>query len=155
MIPSTIEAHLRQHHPGYQHHVHEVAMTAQELAASEHVSGRRVAKAVVLRLGGKLVMAVVPATERVGLAALEEATGSVAELVAEADFAPAFAPCEVGAEPPLALFGLQIFVDEKLEREPTLVMAAGTHRDSVVLDTREWLRCEKPQPVSGLGVRVA
>jgi Ala-tRNA(Pro) deacylase len=154
MIPTMIEAHLRQQHLGYEHHIHPFAMTAQQLAASEHVSGRRVAKPVVVQLDGRWALAVVAATDKVNLAALEEATGCGAELVPEAAFATRFAPCQPGSEPPLAVFGLPIFVDEKLEQEPSLLMSAGTHEDSVVLDTHEWMRCERVQPVAGLGLKV-
>ncbi len=155
MIPTMVEAHLRQKHQGYEHHVHAPAMTAQELAAAEHVSGRRVAKAVILRLDGQLAIAVVGAAEKLNLGAVEEATGMIAELVPEPEFAARFVPCEAGAEPPFALFGLPIFMDEKLERERTLVMPAGTHEDAVLLDTHQWMTCERVQPVANLGVRVA
>ena len=154
MIPATVEAYLRRQHSGFAHHVHPVAMTAQERAAADHVTGHRVAKPVIVRLGGRLVMAVVRATDRVNLAALEEATGDRAELVGEQEFAGRFAACEVGAEPPLALFGMPIFVDERIERVPTLVMPAGTHQDAVELDTNAWMRAEHAQPVSNLGVPI-
>jgi Ala-tRNA(Pro) deacylase len=152
MIPVTVEAYLRSHHSGFAHHVHPVAMTAQERAAADHVTGRRVAKPVIVRLGGRLAIAVVRATDRLNLAALEEATGERAELVGVRDFADRFAPCELGAEPPLALFGLPIFVDAGLERVPTLVMPAGTHQDAVELDTNAWMRAEHAQPISTLGL---
>lgn len=154
MIPAMIETHLRERHRVYEHHRHGVAMTAQELAASEHVSGYRVAKAVVLRLDGKLAMAVVAATDRVSLGTLEEATASTAELVPETEFAGSFRPCEPGSEPPLALFGLPIFVDEKLLHEKKLLMPAGTHEDAIALDTHEWIQCEEVQPIANLGIRV-
>jgi Ala-tRNA(Pro) deacylase len=151
MIPYMIEAHLRLRHQGFEHLVHQPAMTAQELAAAEHVSGRHVAKPVIVRMGGQLAIAVVAATDQVDLASLEEATGLGAELVGEEEFQRRFAPCEAGAEPPLAVFGFPIYVDAKLENERTLVMPAGTHEDAVVLDTHEWMRCERVQPVSHLG----
>jgi Ala-tRNA(Pro) deacylase len=153
MIPSLIETHLREHHPDYVHHAHARALTAQELAAAEHVSGYRVAKPVVVRLDGKLAIAVVAAADRVSLGTLEEATAANAELVPEAEFWPTFRPCDPGAEPPLALFGIPIFVDEKLLSEQRLVMPAGTHEDAVVLETGEWLRCEQVQPIANLGIR--
>jgi len=153
MIPTMIEAHLRLRHQGYEHHVHEPVMTAQELAAVEHVSGRRVAKSVVVRVNGELALAVVGATEKVNLGALDEVTGHTSELVPEREFAERFMPCEAGAEPPFALFGLPIFVDEKLERERTVLMPVGTHEDAVLLDTHEWINCEKAQPVANLGLR--
>jgi len=152
MIPAMIQAHLRLKHQGFEHHVHPAVMTAQELAAAEHVSGRRVAKPVVIRMDGDLALAVVAANERLNLAALEEATGLSAELVGEKEFAPRFAPCDRGAEPPLALFGVPIFMDSKLEQVRTLLMPAGTHEDAVLLDTHEWMACETVQPVVNLGV---
>ncbi len=152
MIPALIEEHLRQHHGGFVHAVHPDAVTAQDLAAAEHVTGRRVAKTVVVKLGDELAFAVVRATDRVNLAAIEEATGELADLAPESAFAEFFRPCEIGSEPPLGLFGLPIFVDEKLVQEQTLVMPAGTHRDAVELDAGEWLRCEGAQPVFNLGV---
>jgi Ala-tRNA(Pro) deacylase len=154
MIPTMIEAHLRLRHQGFEHHTHAAAVTAQDLAAAEHVSGRRVAKPVVVSLDGQLAMAVVAATDKVNLAALEEATGRAVELVPEAVFAGRFDPCEPGAEPPLSVFGVPIFVDQKLEQERWLVMQAGTHEDAVVLDTYEWMNCERVQTIANLGTHV-
>jgi Ala-tRNA(Pro) deacylase len=153
MIPAMIETHLRERHRVYEHHRHALAMSAQELAASEHVTGYRVAKAVVVKLDGKLAIAVVAATDRVALGTLEEATASTAELVPEDEFAGSFRPCEPGAEPPLAMFGLPIFVDEKLLHEKKLLMPAGTHEDAIALDTHEWIQCEEVQPIANLGIR--
>jgi Ala-tRNA(Pro) deacylase len=151
MIPPSIQAHLRQFHAGWEHHVHPIATSAQELAAREHVSGHRVAKPIVVRLGGKLAIAVVSAVERVRLGVLEEATGAAAELVDSQDLLEPFRPCEAGAEPPLAVFDVPIFVDANLAREPRLVMPGGTYQDAIVLDTAEWLRCERVQPIANLG----
>lgn len=154
MIPTTIETHLREHHGNFKHTTHRWAVTAQELAAVEHVKGKKVAKPVVIRVGGKLAMAVVSAPHKVNLGVLEEAMGANADLVPEAEFKGRFAPCEPGAEPPLALFGLPIFVDEELMLEPTLVMQAGTHEDAIELTTGDWIKCEGVQPVAGLGMAV-
>ncbi len=153
MIPAMIETHLRAHHGAYEHHRHASAATAQELAAAEHVSGYHVAKPVVVKLGGELALAVVSAADRVSLGVLEEATGNEAELVPETEFAGRFEPCDAGAEPALAVFGVPILADEKLLHARRIVMPAGTHEDSIVLDTHEWIRCEKVQPIANLGVR--
>ncbi len=153
MIPAAVEAHLRRRYASYQHHVHPAARSAQALAAAEHASGHRVAKVVVLRLDGELAIAVVAATDRVDVRPLEEATGARAELARERDFAHRFLPCELGAEPPLALFGVPIYVDDKLIRERTLVFPAGSHVDSAVLDTGEWAWCERVRAIANLGRR--
>jgi Ala-tRNA(Pro) deacylase len=153
MIPAVVEAHLRQRYAVFEHHVHASAFTAQELAAADHVSGYRVAKLVVLKLRGTLAIAVVAATDRVNLHPLEEAMGTRAELAPEAEFQERFRPCEPGAEPPLAVFGIPIYVDDKLIRERTILVPAGTHEDAVILDTSEWLWCEKVRPIMNLGQR--
>jgi len=151
MIPEPIEKYLEAHHLPFARHEHPRAVPAQELAAVEHVSGHRVAKPVVVSLDGWLAIAVVPAHRFVDLKVLARAAASAkAELVPEAAFAKRFWPCERGAEPPLAMFGLPIYVDEALSREPFLVMRAGTHEDSIVVTTREWMRSEGALPLVGL-----
>ncbi len=155
MIPALVESHLRETYRGFEHHTHVAAATAQELAAADHVTGYRVAKPVVVKLDGALAIAVVAATDRVNLGALEEATASRAELVSESEFSGRFSPCDAGAEPPLAIFGAQIFVDDKLAREPRILMPAGTHEDSVVVETGEWMRGEMVQEVPNLGRRAS
>lgn len=153
MIPAIVEAYLRQRYKAYEHHVHATAGSAQELAAAEHVSGYRVAKPVVVKLGGDLAIAVVAATDRVNVHPLEEVSGFHAELACEREFAERFRPCEPGAEPPLAIFGLPIYVDDKLTRERTVVFQAGTHEDSAVVDTSEWVWRERAELITNLGLR--
>jgi Ala-tRNA(Pro) deacylase len=152
MIPESVDRYLKQHRLPYEHTVHARAVPAQRLAAAEHVSGERVAKPVVVSLDGDLALAVVSATHRVDLDALQRATGARrVELVPEALFADRFTPCEAGAEPALGLFGLPLYVDDDLLHEAWLVMRAGTHEDAIRVDTRAWLEAEQARPVPGLG----
>ena len=153
MIPERIESYLKARHLGFEHRVHHRTVPAQMLAAAEHVSGGRVAKTVVVSLDGSLAIAVVPATEKVDLEALARATGSASvQIVPEASFAERFWPCEPGDEPPLGLFGMPIYVEETLSREPSLIMRGGTHEDALSIDTAAWMSSEQVQPVRGLGI---
>ncbi|HET6440391.1 MAG TPA: YbaK/EbsC family protein [Anaeromyxobacter sp.] len=152
MIPQRIDEYLKQNHPACEHSAHMRAVAAQRVAAAEHVSGDRLAKTVVVRLDDELVLAVVAADRRVDLGALSLSTGALrAQLAAETEFAPRFEPCEAGAEPPLGLFGMPIYVDADLAREPWLVMRGGTHEDAIRMRTDEWLDVENVRVVSGLG----
>jgi Ala-tRNA(Pro) deacylase len=152
MIPERVDQYLRQHHPAFEHMSHIRAVAAQRLAAAEHVTGARVAKPVVVSLDSQLALAVVAADRKVDLDALALAAGArVAELVPEGSFAGRFEPCEAGAEPPLRLFGLPIYVDLALAREPWIVMRGGTHEDAVRMRTEEWLAEEGARVVEGLG----
>jgi Ala-tRNA(Pro) deacylase len=155
MIPANVEAHLRAHHPSYEHHRHAPAMSGQALAHAEHVTGYRVAKVVAVKVGGRRALAVVSAAEKVRLGVLEEATGCEVELVPEGELWGWFKACEVGAEPPLAFFGMPIFADAGLLREKRIVMPGGTYQDSIVVDTEEWARCEKVQEIPNLAAAAA
>ncbi|HEU4384097.1 MAG TPA: YbaK/EbsC family protein [Anaeromyxobacteraceae bacterium] len=153
MIPAPIETYLREHHLPFEHHVHARAIPAQMFAAAEHVSGSRVAKPVVVSLDGHQCIAVVSAMQKVDLEALSRATRARdVRLVPEAVFAEKFWPCEPGAEPPLGMFGMPIYVDAELAHEPFLVMRGGTHEDSIQVETRAWMKAESVHPVPGLGL---
>jgi len=152
MIPETIDRYLKQHHLAYEHTVHSRTVAAQRLAAAEHVTGDRIAKPVVVSVDGVFALAVVSATEKVDVEALRRATGAEkVEIVPEQAFEGRFAPCEVGAEPPLGLFGLPMYVDAHLAREPWIVMRGGTHEDAIRIETAAWLRAEGVTPVERLG----
>ena len=111
------------------------------------------AKPVLVSLDGELTMVVIGADWRLDLDVLRRITvARSVELVSKAAFATRFDPCEAGAEPPLGLFGLPIFVDEALAREPWIVMRGGTHEDALRIRTDEWLREEHVRPVPQLGV---
>jgi Ala-tRNA(Pro) deacylase len=153
MIPMIVEEYLRRWYSGFEYCVHAPAQTAQQRAIAEHVSGYRVAKMVVLKVDGDMVIAVIAATDRVNVHPLEEATGARVALASEAEFADRFLPCEPGTAPPMALFGLPIYVDDKLMREPSIVIPAGTREDAAVVRTAEWLWCERVQPLINLGSR--
>ncbi len=156
MIPAPIEKYLQDHRLAFAHHAHRRAVPAQVLAAVEHVSGRRVAKPVVVSLDGWLAIAVVPAHRRVDLEVLARGTASAeAELVPEPVFAGRFWPCEEGAEPPLAMFGVPILVDDALSREPFLLMRAGTHEDVMLVTTRDWMRSERARSIVGLAAEAS
>ncbi|HTP29267.1 MAG TPA: YbaK/EbsC family protein [Anaeromyxobacteraceae bacterium] len=151
MIPTMINSYLRDHNLRFEHFVHGRVVAAQRLAAAEHVPGVRVAKVVVVSVDGKLSLAVVPAPSLVDTSTLCEALhANSVELVPEDHFADKFWPCEPGAEPPLSMFGLPIFVDAGLARQPWILARGGTHEDAIQLDTDDWLLSEHARIVEGL-----
>ena len=152
MIPAMVDAYLREHKLHFEHYIHGRAVAAQRLAAAEHVPGKRVAKVVVVSVDGRLALAVVSALDRLNVDALARALDATdVHLVPEARYAERFWPCEAGAEPPLSLFGVPIYVDSELAREPWILMRGGTHEDALQVDTDDWLLSEHARIVEGLG----
>lgn len=114
---------------------HSEAFTAQEAAAAAHVPGKNLAKTVMVRLDGDMVMVVLPSTFRVSLEKLEHVTGAGAvELAGEDEFRDLFPTCEPGAMPPFGnLWDMQVFVDQHLREDERIAFPAGNHHELVRL----------------------
>jgi Ala-tRNA(Pro) deacylase len=121
---------------------HSTAYTAQEIAASAHVKGRNMAKTVVVKLSGKLALAVLPAKYHVSLEKLEAAAGAgAAELATEEEFVKSFPGCETGAMPPFGnLYGLPVYVDETLSRDEEIAFNAGSHTELIQMAYADFAR---------------
>ena len=125
---------------------HRDVYTAQERAAAAHISGRLVAKVVVVRDGEWHAMVVLPAAGRVDLPALRQATGRPGlELAGETELARLFPDCDVGAMPPFGrLYGLPVYLDSTLAERPEMVFPGGSHHEEVRMPMHEYLRIERP-----------
>jgi Ala-tRNA(Pro) deacylase len=112
---------------------HREAFTAQEVAAAQHVPGAEMAKVVMALAGDRLVMTVLPATARLDVSKLARAMHEPeVRLAAEHEFVNAFPNCEAGAMPPFGgLFGLPVYVDERLTRDRRVVFQAGDHTHTI------------------------
>ncbi|HET6177458.1 MAG TPA: YbaK/EbsC family protein [Candidatus Sulfotelmatobacter sp.] len=114
---------------------HSVAYTAQGIAALTHMSGRKLAKTVIVKIDGLLAMAVVPAALHVDLERLRTLTGArVVEIASEREFKDAFPDCETGAMPPFGnLYDMTVYADASF---------AGTKRlPSVRARIANWFAC--------------
>src|SRR3990170_4101201 len=99
-----VKALLEREGINYKHLRHEPAFTAQEIAAATHISGKELAKVVVLKVDGDLVMAAIPATRLVDLGKFKKLVGNDdVKLAREDEFTSRFPECEAGAMSPLAL----------------------------------------------------
>src|SRR4051794_14730213 len=87
---------------------HDTTYTAQDLAAAEHIPGRKVIKPVVVKADGQFVMCAAPASPRVCLDTLRsQLQVNEVQLAGEMELAELFKDCEVGAEPPIGrIFGM-------------------------------------------------
>ena len=128
---------------------HSLAYTAQEVAASAHVSGREMVKTLVVKLDGKQALVALPANEKVDLRHVAEATGaSHAELATEAEFGSRFPGCDVGAMPPFGnLYGMDTYVTESLTRDKEIAFNAGTHTEVIRMSYADFDRLVTPKKI--------
>ena len=74
---------------------HSPAYTAQEIAQSAHISGKNLAKVVMLNVDDRMAMAVVPASHQVNLESLKgAANANTVELASEQEFKGMFPDCD-------------------------------------------------------------
>jgi len=129
---------------------HSIAYTAQGIAALVHLSGKKLAKTVIVKLDGALAMAVVPASFHVDLELLREAAGAkTVEVATEQEFKDAFPDCETGAMPPFGnLYGMAVYTDASLAENEEITFNAGTHRELVRIAWADMARLVNPKIVN-------
>src|SRR5216117_1597465 len=126
---------------------HSTAYTAQEVAASAHITGRELAKTVIVELDGEMAMAVLPANRKIVLQDLREVTGSdKVKFASEEDFKKKFPDCETGAMPPFGnLYGMEVYVSPNLAEDDQIAFNAGSHTEVMRLAYRDFERLVKPR----------
>jgi len=148
-ISARIKNHLEENHVPYLPLIHPSSYTSQGAAAVMHVSGREVAKTVVVQAGGTYFLAVMPASYHVNVEKLANAIGHPARLATEGEFSSLFPDCEIGAIPPLGeLYGLRVFVDESLAADREIIFNAGTHRDAIRMTYDDFVSLVRPTKCS-------
>ncbi len=146
-IPRRIREYLESKNVAFEWLPHPEAFSAQEVAHSLHVSGKRLAKTVILDADGRLVMAVLPASHRLNLQGLRAILGAKQlEMLPESELAKIFPDCDLGAIPPLGvLYGIAVWVDRAVAESDEIVFTAGTHVDAVRIAYADFSELAKPR----------
>ena len=150
-IPAHISQYLNSRHVSYQSWAHSRAYTAQGTAQAQHLSGKKLAKVVIVSTDDdKLTMAVVPANYRVDLDRFGELLHTNwIRLATEDEFKNAFPDCEIGAMPPLGnIYHLDVWVDEALRLYTNIVFNAGTHSETIQMSFADFEQLVHPQIAS-------
>ena len=147
MPAKKLKAFLDKNKVKYLSISHSPTYTAQEIAAAAHVPGKELAKTVIIRVDGKMAMAVLPATQKVDFKQLKGALGAKSvELATEKEFADSFPECEPGAMPPFGnLYGFDVYVAPELGEWKNMSFNAGSHTELVQLAYRDFERLVKPK----------
>jgi len=126
---------------------HSPAYTAQQIAASAHIPGKELAKTVMVKIDGKLAMAVLAASFKIDFDLLEKASGAKkVELATESEFKEMFPGCELGAMPPFGnLYGMDVFVAQSLAEDDEIAFNAGSHTELIKLSYKDFERLVKPR----------
>lgn len=126
---------------------HSRAFTAQEIAASAHIDGKKIAKTVVMKVDGKLAFAVLPASYKVDFDLLKESLNAEnVRLANEQEFKDKCKGCEVGAMPPLGnLFNIETYVAASLVEDEEIAFNAGNHTELIKMSYVDFEKLVKPK----------
>jgi Ala-tRNA(Pro) deacylase len=143
---SKVREFLDSNHIKYLVISHSLAYTAQGIAALTHLSGKRLAKTVIVKIDDILAMAVIPASLHVDLDRLRALTGAQkVQIASEREFKDAFPDCETGAMPPFGnLYDMTVYADASLAENEEITFSAGTHRELVRMRWADMVRLVNP-----------
>ncbi len=146
MHNKSLKHFLDEHHVKYVTITHSPAYTAQEVAASAHIRGRDMAKTVMVKIAGKIAMAVLPANRRMVLQDLRDITGyDDVKFATEAEFKGLFPGCETGAMPPFGnLYGIEVYVANSLAEDTLIAFNAGSHTELIQMEYADFERLVEP-----------
>lgn len=142
-----MEQYFRENGVGYEVLRHPQAYTMPEVAAALHISGKQVAKVVMVKADGKLVMLVVASPYRLDFAKVRDLLGAKSVALArEEEFADVFPDSATGAMPPFGnLYGVPVYVDEALAAQKEIVFRVGSHNEAMKVAYRDFARLVQPQ----------
>ena len=126
---------------------HSPTFTAQEIAATAHIPGKELAKTVMVKIDGKMAMAVLPAYYQIDFDRLNEAAGAeTVELASEEEFKGLFPNCDVGAMPPFGnLYDMDVFVESHLAEDEEIAFNAGSHTELLRLSYKDFEQLVQPK----------
>lgn len=146
MPAKRLRQFLDSHNVAYLTIPHVVAYAAKEIAALTHISNKELAKTVIVKIDGRMAMAVLPSSYDVDLSALRGGTGARnVTLAKESEFRDRFPECDIGAMPPFGnLYGMTVYVDESLTKDKDIAFNAGTHDELLQVSYADFARLVTP-----------
>ena len=146
MAEKKLKEYLDKNNVRYISISHSPAYTAQEMAAKTHLPGKEIAKTVLIKIDGKLAMAVLPGSFKINFDELKKVVGSEnVRLADEHEFIDKFPDCEVGAMPPFGnLYGLEVFVATSLAEDEEIAFNACSHSQLIRMSYADYEKLVKP-----------
>ena len=150
MPAQRLKEYLNKNNIKYISIVHSPAYTAQGIAHSAHISGKELAKTVIVKSDGEMIMVVMPANLKVNL---EQFKGilhaDVVELACEEEFKFKFPDCELGAMPPFGnLYDMDVYVSDELKKDKEIAFNAGSHTELIRMEYEDFEKLVRPKVVS-------
>jgi Ala-tRNA(Pro) deacylase len=131
-IANTVKDYLAGSSIDYELISHTHTQSSMDSAGAAHVTGERLAKAVIVKEDETYLMVVVPSDHHVHMGRLHHLLGQEVGLATEQELVSLFPDCEGGAIPPLGrAYHLKTLVDSSLLDQSEIYFESGDHQHLV------------------------
>jgi len=147
MILQKLKDYLDSHNIKYYGISHSQAFTSEDISRTAHIPVKELAKTVMVKVDGKLKMAVVPASDMVSIKKLKKLLGAEKVVLAEEeDFKDFFPLCETGAMPPFGnLYDIEVIAALRLTEDKNIAFNAGSHRELLKMEYKDYEKLVRPK----------
>ncbi len=143
-IALTLRKYLADNGVAYDLVPHGHTSSSMNSAQSAHITGKNLAKSVILEDETGYLMAVVPATEHVKFRKVNHALNRHFGMTIESELESLFYDCELGAIPAVGeAYLMESIVDDRLENCSDIYFEAGDHEELVHLKGRSFRKLMK------------
>ncbi|MFA4817476.1 MAG: YbaK/EbsC family protein [Parcubacteria group bacterium] len=134
---------------------HKTTYTAWDTAQTEKIKPQEVAKALVMKVDGDYILAMLPANRNLDKQKLLKTINAGRKKIGaknykKIDFAKEAwmkknLPGKVGATPPFAkIIKIDIFIDSLLAKNKKIYLGSGEYTNSIRVNTNQYLKIENP-----------
>src|SRR5262249_5864091 len=139
-LAPTLQKHLDQN-VTYEVITHDPTMSSTRTAQPCHVSGDRLAKAIVLRRDAGYMLARPAASHHIRMRGLRQRTGDEVALADESEIRRLFRGCAVGAVPAVGeCYDLDVIVDDSIQAQPDVYLEGGDHTTLIHISQAQFSR---------------
>lgn len=143
-IAKKLEKLLNENRIKYKTIEHRKVFTAYDAAETQHIKTSETAKAVLLKGKKDLLLAVLPAGSNCDFKAVSKLAKDKLSMAKEKDITLRL-KSKIGLIPPFgSLFNIPVYLDKKLLKNKKLNLPAGSYTESVVLNTKDYVKLENP-----------
>lgn len=141
-----ILAYLNENNVTFTKTQHPKAYTAQRVAATAHIPGKIMAKTIVVKVDGKMALAVLPANDRISFSEFSrQLHAKKVELASEEEFRNFFPDCETGAMPPFGnLYNITTYIASDITQNDDIAFNACNHIDIIKMRFEDFNRLVSP-----------
>lgn len=148
-VNAKVREYLEKNNVDYEVVSHPKVFSSIEEARALGIEADEIAKCLVVHMQDERALVVIPGGRRISNKKVREAVGNKhARLATEDEMRMEFPDWELGAVPPLGeLFDMPIYLDRSLIGHETILFTAGSHTESIKINTADFVNLIKPDIV--------